>query len=460
MVPRGRRRVEERVAVERQERQEILDVHVPGTVLIGRGHPRDLVHHPDVRGHAEARHLLLDDRGDDAEDALLVVGHQLERERFLRAVSRLGQQRLRPGRVVGAQVVDVHGVEGARRDDADPRGRLTLERDLHDLLAIDAVAPDRLAHPDIAEDRVGRAVLGHGLAVSRHRDLHQRHHGRGLFPGHDLRLRTLRLHGVDVLRREGGDEVDLPRLERGHLGEGILDHADDHAVEIRAPRLEVLVEAVHHQVTALHPLDQPERSASRHRFRLALLPVLETVLLRRDRVVDHEPGAVAGEHVQEKRVGMLQADLHGERIDDLGAPDRVVERPHARLGFRISEPVDAELDGRGIEPGAVVEEHVLLELERVEEAVGRHLPRLRRVGDELPVRRDVEEAAADVHRDPHHFVARRGVEIEVGDLVAVRDPQRAAALRLVSGQRGAGHEEEEDTENRGRPHHLSSQTFL
>ncbi len=64
--------------------------------------------------------------------------------------------------------------------------------------------------------------------------------------------------------------------------------------------------------------------------------------------------------------------------------------------------------------------------------VGRHLPGLRGVPHELPVGRDVDEAAADVHRDPHHFVAGRRVEIEVGDLVAVGDPQRAASLRRLS----------------------------
>ena len=91
-----------------------------------------------------------------------------------------------------------------------------------------------------------------------------------------------------------------------------------------------------------------------------------------------------------------------------------------------------------------MEEHVLPELERVEEAVGRDLPRFGRVGDELAVGSDVDEAAADVHRDPVHFIAGRGMKVEIRDLVAVGDPQRAAAFRF-GGQRGPchGHDEGE-----------------
>ncbi len=58
------------------------------------------------------------------------------------------------------------------------------------------------------------------------------------------------------------DEVDLTGLERGHLCDGVLDHADDDAIEVRQARLEVLVEAVQDQMTALHPLDELERPAS------------------------------------------------------------------------------------------------------------------------------------------------------------------------------------------------------
>ena len=84
-----------------------------------------------------------------------------------------------------------------------------------------------------------------------------------------------------------------------------------------------------------------------------------------------------------------------------------------------------------------MEEGIPPELEGVEEAVGGDLPRLGGVRDEFPVRRDVDEAAGDVHRDPHHFVPGRRVEIEVGNLVAVGDPERAAAFR-ARGQDRAG----------------------
>ena len=287
----------------------------------------------------------------------------------------------------------------------------------------------------------GARSCGVGLAVLRDGHLHQEHHRRRFFPGHDLRLRVLRLHVVDVLGREGGDEIDLPRLERGHLGDGILDHADDDPVEVGLAGHEVLVEPVQHGVAAVHVLDQPERPAARQGFRLALLPVLQRVLLGGGRAVDHEAAAVAGEHVQEERVGVLEPDLDRVGIEHLDAVDRFVEGPHPRLGLGVSEAVDAELDGGRVHLGAVVEEDVLPELEGVDEPVGGHLPRLGGVAHELAVGRDVDETAADVHGDPHHFVAGRGVEIEVGDLVAVADAERAPALRRL-GQRRGGHEDE------------------
>ena len=273
-----------------------------------------------------------------------------------------------------------------------------------------------------------RALLGHGFAVLGHRHPHLRHHRGRLFPGHDSSARILHLHRVHVLGRERGDEVDLARLEGSHLGDGILDHADHDAIEIGPSRFEVLFEAIHHQVIALHPLDQPEWSASRHRLGLAHLSLFEGVRLRRDRVVDHEAGAVGGQHVQEERVGVFQAHLDSRGVDHLDALDGLEERSHARLRLRVPDAVDAELHGGGVHRCTVVEEDVLPELEGVEPAVGRGLPGLGGVGNELPVGRDVDEATSDVHGDPHHFVAGGRVEVEVRDLVAVGDAQNAAAL--------------------------------
>src|SRR2546428_2262743 len=129
---------------------------------------------------------------------------------------------------------------------------------------------------------------------------------------------------------------------------------------------------------------------------------------------------------------MLQADLYVLGIEDLHAVDRLVEGAHARPRSRVHQPFDAELDGRRVHLRAVVEEHVVPELEGVEWAVRRHLPRLRRVTHELPVGRNVQKATSDVHRDPHHLVAGSGVEIEVGDLVAIGDAEGAPALRRLS----------------------------
>ncbi len=243
------------------------------------------------------------------------------------------------------------------------------------------------------------------------------------------------LQRVDVLRREVGHEVDFPGLESGHLGDRVLDHADHDAIQIGQPRLEVLVEPIHGQMAPLHPFDEPEGPASHDRLGLAGPPVFHRVFLRGGGRVENQPRAIASEHVQHERVGVLEPDLHGGGIEHLDRVHRLVKGPHAGLGRGVHDAVDAELDGGGVDLGVVVEEDVLPELEGVEEAVGGHLPGLRGVGHELPIGRDVDEAAPDVHRDPHHFVAGRRVEIEVGDLVAVGDAQGPAALRRL-GQGG------------------------
>jgi hypothetical protein len=96
-------------------------------------------------------------------------------------------------------------------------------------------------------------------------------------------------------------------------------------------------------------------------------------------------------------------------------------------------------------------EGVLPELEGVEEPVGRHLPGFGDVTHELPVRRDVHQAAADIHRHPHHFVAGRRMEIEMGDVVPVGDPQCPATLRCLSVGGGrdddSGENGEDDQQN-------------
>src|SRR5262245_55533743 len=75
-------------------------------------------------------------------------------------------------------------------------------------------------------------------------------------------------------------------------------------------------------------------------------------------------------------------------------------------------------------------------LDRVGEAVRRDVRGLRGVAHEPAVGRDVDQATPDVHRDPQHFVAGRGVEVEMGDLVTVGHAECASALgRLSIGER-------------------------
>ena len=185
-------------------------------------------------------------------------------------------------------------------------------------------------------------------------------------------------------------------------------------------------------MAALDPLDQLERTAAHDGVRLALLAILNGVLLRRGRRRDHEAHPVGREHVEQEGVGLLEPDLDRVGVERLDRVHRLVEGPHARPGGRVHDPVDAELHRGGVDGGAVVEDDVLSELERVEETIGGDLPGLRGARHELAVGGDAQEAAADVHRDPVQLVAGCGVEVEVGDLVAVRDTQIPSALGLLS----------------------------
>ena len=190
-------------------------------------------------------------------------------------------------------------------------------------------------------------------------------------------------------------------------------------------------------MAALHPLDQPEGPAAHDRLRLTLLAILLAVLLRGGRREDHEAHPVGREHVEHERVGLLEPDLNRVGIERLDRVHRLVERAHARPGRRVHDPVDAELHRGRVERRAVVKDHVLSQLERVEEPVGGDLPRVRGARHELAVGRDAQEAAADVHRDPVQLVPGRGVEVEVGDLVAVGDAQITSALCLLRLRRRA-----------------------
>src|SRR3989442_9713000 len=84
-----------------------------------------------------------------------------------------------------------------------------------------------------------------------------------------------------------------------------------------------------------------------------------------------------------------------------------------RSGGRIHETFDTEFDGGPIDLGAVVEEDVLLERERVEKAVGRDLPRLGGVAHRS------EEHTSELQSRPH-LVCRLLLEKKKREAFAIR----------------------------------------
>ena len=75
-----------------------------------------------------------------------------------------------------------------------------------------------------------------------------------------------------------------------------------------------------------------------------------------------------------ERVRLLESDLDSVGIDHLGGMHRAQELPHVSPVGGVQDKVERELDGGGVDLGAVVEQDVLPELERVQETVGRDLP--------------------------------------------------------------------------------------
>ncbi len=146
-------------------------------------------------------------------------------------------------------------------------------------------------------------------------------------------------------------------------------------------------------------------------------------------------------------------------IDYLDRVHRTEELPHVGPVRGLQHEVERELDGGRVDLVAVVEQDVLLELERVQQTVGRDLPRFGDLGDELAVGRDADEPAADVHCDPGHLVAGRGVKVHAQDLVAVGDAQGSSPLGpLGLGDcRKQGNEcgERDQTGDRARAHDVS-----
>ena len=168
----------------------------------------------------------------------------------------------------------------------------------------------------------------------------------------------------------------------------------------------------------------------------------------------HGGGEVERQHVEEGGVGLREPEADRAVVDDLdarhrlgravrhlvGADDGVEEAGAGPLRLGVGGPLDRVFHVARHHFAAVGELHAGVELERVGEAVRRHLVAVRQRGHELGGARLVvhqpREQRVD-HRPVLPVVADRGVERR--DVVLVGDGDRAALARRIGvGLRGHG----------------------
>src|SRR5450759_2931804 len=173
--------------------------------------------------------------------------------------------------------------------------------------------------------------------------------------------------GVDAI-----DHVDFLVVEREHAGRVVGDYAEDDVLGqgLGAP---VRVIADQDDVLTLVPLHELVGTGADRGFHDGVVPGGKGL------GADDRSGQAHGQVRQERGVLLAHVDRHGVGVDHddvLNRAEHEAGVAHVGRDLRRKLAVDVELDGVGVEVGAVVELDALLQLERVAEAVGADLPRL------------------------------------------------------------------------------------
>ena len=182
--------------------------------------------------------------------------------------------------------------------------------------------------------------------------------------------------------------VDLPGAERRDDVRLVGNDPENDLVHIRQPFLEVLRVAREHHLLLDLPVLQHEGARAERRL-------VEIAVPLDPRLADDEAPEPA-ERRQEPGEWLLRHELHGV------APRRLdpVDRDEVGLARRpLEEPVERELHVGRRQLLAVVELHALAQLERPDQAVTAHLPRLGELRDGLHVGVETDELVVH-HRRP------------------------------------------------------------
>ena len=416
VAPRVQRRaaglVEDRIAVGVDAAAPVVFVELE-IAFLGRLERRRRLDHAYLQIEAGLGRHRLQDLGHGAGLGA-VADHEIDRKPARDA--GLLHQGLGLGDVAFGEGEGLLVIRALRADPLIARHELAVEHHLVQGLAVDREL-EGAAHAGILAQRViGLGPVGdvdqNGKEAERHRLA-------------ELELGVV-AHRLDVGCQYALHHVEAARPEIGQPHRAVDDRQVGDLVYEDMVLVPVVGELLDHDAVLRDPLDEPVGAGADGFQR-------EPVARRLGRLGRHHHAGAVGELGEQRREGLLEVELDGERVGDLDALDGG-ELGLAERALHVEMPFEAVLGGFGIERLAVMEFHAGTQLDGDRLAVGRGLAAERQLRHDVRLLVDVEQLVADRGEDDS-----RGVEARQGGIHGVRVvAQPDAQMGLGAG--GAGHQ--------------------
>ncbi|CFN49156.1 Uncharacterised protein [Bordetella pertussis] len=298
------------------------------------------------------------------------------------------------------------------------------------------VLDDEVAVQGMHDGPAHQHIVERRLALVEHHQPHGAEHlpalGGVLHAGQGAQ--ALDVDAVDVV---AVDQVHVGLLE-GHRARGrIGNDLEADAVQVGQAGFPVFVVAHQRDVRAAHPFLELERAGA-HRVLVGGVVAVIGALVE---MLGHHGHGAGLEHRDEGSEGFLQADFYGGRVYRAHAFHIGVEDQLGAWMHLAHQLVDGKHHVVGAKRLAVVPFHVGLQLEGIDQAVGRDAPGARQAGLRLEVRVVGQQALEDLAADELGGRLRIDGGDQDGRLGMHDGAQRAAAglgLRGRAGQGGDG----------------------
>ena len=223
-----------------------------------------------------------------------------------------------------------------------------------------------------------------------------------------------------------------PERRLASLAVEIRDGAEDDLVEGKGLRVPIVRVACERDVILLHALDE-FIGARAHRveseFRAGLLGGLRR----------HHHSGTVGERCKQARIGLLQVEAHGDRVDDIDAVDRGELGFADRFGHRLV-PLDVVFDRGSVEFFTILKGHSVAKLEGDHLAVLGGLPGQGKSRHDLEIGGNIDQLVAKRLKDDAADKALAGGRIEKIGIVDKTDAKRLSRSRGRGEHQGAGEE--------------------